>query len=142
MKKRPLCTIILLFLVFQSVKYIMTDEQALVEVPASSIFFEQTRAKGAVICGEVYKKIIEPEYQILYLKNNSITFQNQSYQEPYMIVYEDTFQKIKIGQGVTLQGTLSAFESARNPGNFDAKFYYVKQSLHGSFWCNKVIYFI
>lgn len=117
----------------------MTDEQALVEVPASSIFFEQTRAKGAVICGEVYKKIIEPEYQILYLKNNSITFQNQSYQEPYMIVYEDTFQKIKIGQGVTLQGTLSAFESARNPGNFDAKFYYVKQSLHGSFWCNKVI---
>ncbi len=139
MKKRPLCTILFMFLVFQSVKYIRMDERALVTVPVSSIFSEQTRAKSAVVCGQVYKKKTEPEYQILYLKNNSITYQNQTYQEPYIIVYEDTFQKINIGQTVKLQGTLSSFESARNPGNFDAKIYYAKQKLHGSLWCDQVV---
>ena len=140
MRTRPLFTVLLLFLVIQSIKIILTDRQTLLEVPASSIFCEQTRAKGAVVCGEVYKRALKPEYQTLYLKNNSITFQNQTYQESYIIVYEDSFQEIKIGQRVTVQGALSAFEYARNPGNFDAKSYYAKQGLHGSLWCNKVMH--
>ena len=139
MKKRPLCFVVFMLLVIQSIRFLMTDRQTLTEVPASSIFYEETTAESVLLCGTVYKKSMDTEYQILYLKNNSITYQNQTYHGAYVIVYEDTFEEIKIGQRVKVQGSLSAFEGARNPGNFDAKLYYAKQKLHGSLWCNQVL---
>mgnify|MGYP000367473418 CR=1 FL=1 len=43
-------------------------------------------------------------------------------------------QTIKLGNQIQIQGELSYFEEARNPGNFDQKIYYEKQGLHASIW--------
>ena len=43
-------------------------------------------------------------------------------------------ETIKLGNQIQIQGELSYFKEARNPGNFDQKFYYEKQGLHASIW--------
>ena len=115
------------------------DGQTLMKVPASSIFSEYETVSDVTVQGQIYKKAIRSEYQLLYLKNNSITYQEKSYQESYLLVYDDSMQHVKIGQSVRVKGALSAFEEARNPGNFDEKNYYAKQNIFGKLWCEEVL---
>ena len=138
MRERPLCYGLLVFLLIQCIRYIGLNGQSLVTVPASSIFSVYDELSDVTVKGKVYKKAIQETYQILYLKNNSITYQNQTFQEAYIIVYDKNFQKVKIGEEVLLSGSLSEFENARNPGNFDAKIYYAKQKLFGSIWSKEI----
>ena len=133
MKKRPLCFILMAFLFVQSLWQVPH------KVPATSIFSQNLSIKSMTLCGQVYKKEIQEEYQILYLKNNSITYQDHSYQESKIIAYDDSFHKIKIGQYIHLIGDGKAFEVAKNPGNFDAKFYYAKNKIYGAIWNVKII---
>ena len=139
MRKRPLAFLLLVFLLIQSLKLIGMSGQSLVKVPAYSIFSEYETASGVIVQGQIYKKAIRSEYQILYLKNNSITYQEKTYQESYLLVYDNSVQQYKIGQSVTVMGSLSVFEEARNPGNFDEKLYYAKQKLFGEIWCEEVV---
>jgi len=132
MKKRPLCFILMAFLFVQSLW------QVPLKVPASSLFSEKRVAENVILHGQVYKKKIQEKYQILYLKNNSITYQNQIYQESRIIAYDDSFQEIKIGQYIKIKGEARAFEEARNPGNFDGRIYYAKQKMFGALWSKKV----
>ena len=133
MRERPLCVFLFIFLLVQSMGMIWKRGQTLVEVPAYSIFFHCSDEAEIVLKGQVYRKEIKEKYQILYLKNNSITNQE------HIIVYEDTFQDIKIGQYVELEGTISLFQGPANPGNFDAKLYYAKQKIYGSVWCSDIL---
>ena len=63
-------------------------------------------------------------------------------QEPELLIYIEQDQKetqtIKLGNQIQIQGELSYFKEARNPGNFDQKFYYEKQGLHASIWAKKL----
>ena len=45
--------------------------------------------------------------------------------------------QIKIGNKVKIEGKAETFEAARNPGNFDQKFYYQKQGIHASVWADQ-----
>lgn len=119
---------------------------AWVQVPADSIFSgfcgfvssdsESAREKtaDALVQGCVYKKSNTLKNQVLYLKNNSITYQNQIYNESKIIIYDKTFSNIPIGATVQIYGRLGVFEEARNPGNFNAREYYAKQGIYG--FCN------
>ena len=133
MKKRPLCYVLMAFLFVQSLW------QVTFKVPATSIFSQNPSINNVSMHGQVYKKEIREEYQVLYLKNNSITYQDHIYQESRIMAYDDSFQKIKIGQYIQLNGDGKTFEGARNPGNFDAKFYYAKNKLYGAIWNVKII---
>lgn len=101
------------------------------EIPASSIFYDENE-KSVLIHGQVYKKTNLSKYQILYLKNNSVSDSN-------IMVYDDNFIEVAIGQSVALQGTTRCFDVTRNPGNFDQRFYYAKQEIYGIVWCDKVL---
>lgn len=133
MKKRPLCMLCVMFL------FIQIFRQAPVEAPASSIFSEMTGNIDAILNGQIYKKEQKEKYQILYLKNNSITYQDQTYKESRIMVYDDSFHHVKIGQVIKIKGTLKLFEEARNPGNFDAKLYYGKQKFYGTMWGKEIL---
>lgn len=127
MKTRPLCFVCLFFLLFQAILLLATSGESLGEIPASSIFYDE-KEKSVLIQGQVYKKSTTSNYQILYLKNDS-----------NIMVYDDNFIEISIGETVTLQGTTSSFEEARNPGNFDQQLYYAKQEIYGVVWCDEVL---
>lgn len=99
------------------------------KIPADSVF-----SGDALVQGQVYKKSNTLKNQVLYLKNNSITYQNQIYNESKIIIYDKTFSNIPIGATVQIYGRLGVFEEARNPGNFDARECYAKQGIYG--FCN------
>ena len=101
------------------------------EIPASSIFYDENE-KSVLIHGQVYKKTSLSKFQILYLKNNSVSDSN-------IMVYDDNFIDVAIGQTVALHGTTRCFDVARNPGNFDQRLYYAKQEIYGSVWCDMVV---
>lgn len=131
MKTRPLCFVCLFFLLFQVILLIVTSGDSFGEIPASSIFYDE-KEKSVLIHGQVYKKSNTSKFQILYLKNNSTNDSN-------IMVYDDNFIEISIGENVTLRGTTSCFERARNPGNFDQTLFYAKQNIYGVIWCDEVL---
>ena len=49
-------------------------------------------------------------------------------------VYINSREKLHIGNRIKVRGTVSFYENARNPGNFDQKFYYQKQGIHGKIY--------
>lgn len=139
MRKRPLCMVCLTFLIVRSILLVLTSGETLVKVPASSIFSEQTDEAAVLIQGQVYKKTNTANIQILYLKNNSLIQGEKSYQESNILIYDDTFLEIPIGKTICVRGKPVPFEKARNPGNFDQKFYYAKQNIYGFVWSEEII---
>ena len=130
-KTRPLCCVCLCFLIVQAIILIAISGKSMSEIPASSIFYDENE-KSVLIHGQVYKKASLSKFQVLYLKNNSVS-------DSHIMVYDDNFIEVAIGQTVSLQGTTSCFDEARNPGNFDQRFYYAKQDIYGVVWCEKVM---
>ena len=130
-KTRPLCFVCLCFLMIQVIVMIVTSGDSTADIPASSIFYDE-KDKSVFVHGQVYKKASTSNVQILYLKNNSTNDSN-------IMVYDENFIEIAIGQIIHLQGTTNCFDMARNPGNFDQRLYYAKQSIYGMVWCDKVL---
>ncbi len=134
MKNRPLCSVCLfLFLVVCIIiqagrgSFIRKLHPSLLEgyVP---------EGEKILLTGEIYKKENRDTCQILYLKHNSIKYQEQFIKESGIILYDEKKTKVHIGQKVKVEGELSFFEPAYNPGNFDNKLYYEKQNIHASVW--------
>ena len=73
---------------------------------------------------------------MIYLKHNSVysISNKQKFQESKIIVYINSKEKLHIGNRIKVRGTVSFYENARNPGNFDQKFYYQKQGIHGKIY--------
>ena len=73
---------------------------------------------------------------MIYLKHNSVysISNKQKFQESKIIVYINSKEKLHIGNRIKVLGTVSFYENARNPGNFDQKFYYQKQGIHGKIY--------
>lgn len=130
-KTRPLCFVCLSFLMIQVIFMIVTSGKSMSDIPASSIFYNE-KEKPVLIRGQVYKKTNTSNIQILYLKNNSINDSN-------IMIYDENFTAVSIGQFITVQGTTRCFDIARNPGNFDQRLYYAKQNIYGMVWCEKVL---
>ena len=114
-----------------------------------------------LVTGQIYQIEQASDYQMLYLKNNSISYhkfqnnqkhqnnqedqknqkenyQEQSLQEPYMVIYESGGQKFQIGNIVKASGKLEFFEEERNPGGFSQKLYYRSRKIAVYLWSDKV----
>ncbi|MCI9271461.1 MAG: DNA internalization-related competence protein ComEC/Rec2 [Dorea sp.] len=82
-------------------------------------------------------------YQILYLRNNSIYVQTdhrqeQIVQEPYVMIYEDGGSRLRLGNTVQVMGELCFFEEERNPGGFSQKDYYQVKRIAAYLWSSQV----
>lgn len=57
-----------------------------------------------------------------------------------MLVYleKEDAAHIKIGNKLKIKGKASAFETARNPGNFDQRAYYKRQKIGAYVWADEV----
>ena len=131
MKTRPLCFVCLLFILLQSVMMIVKGGESLVEIPASSVFYEG-KEETLLIKGRVYKKTNNSNYQILYLKNNSV-------EDSRLLIYDKDFTDVPIGKYILIRGKLGFFEQVRNPGGFDEALYYARQNMFGSVWCEEIL---
>jgi len=104
-----------------------------------SVLKEAIEEKGSIrLSGQVYDIDVKEKYQILYLKNNSIIYQNKSFKESKVIIYDEKKLNIEIGNRIEVSGELSFYEEERNPGNFNQKLYYQKQGIRASVWAVEV----
>ena len=131
MRTRPLCVVCLLVILLQSAMMIQKGGDSLVEIPASSIFYER-KEETLFIKGQVYKKINKSNYQLLYLKNNSV-------EDDRLLIYDKNHFNIPIGTYIFIRGTLEYFEHRRNPGEFDEALYYARQKVFGSVQCEELL---
>lgn len=90
------------------------------------------------VSGQIYDIDIKEQYQILYLKKNSIIYQNESFKESRIIIYDDQKLNIEMGNQVEIAGEISFYEEERNPGNFNQKLYYQKQGINASVWASRI----
>lgn len=82
-------------------------------------------------------------YQILYLRNNSIYVQTdhrqeQIVQEPYVMIYDDGGLSLRLGNTLQVIGELCFFEEERNPGGFSQKDYYQVKKIAAYLWSSQV----
>ena len=78
--------------------------------------------------GTVYKVEEKAKVTAVYMKDNAVSAASQKFNESKIMVYiRPDHTEIKIGNKVKMSGEASAFEPARNPGNFDQRAYYIRQ---------------
>ena len=155
MRKRPLCTAAVAVLILLAAVNIWFESAISNPCTLRRIIPD---ASQVTVTGQVKRWEEKPDYRIFYLrdcqvlqKENNTNSDRQSVnkqfkeqvkakvlQEPELLIYIEQDQKenqtIKLGNQIKIQGELSYFKEARNPGNFDQKFYYEKQGLHASIW--------
>ena len=138
MKNRLLCSLCLIVFLLMSI-CVMTGGAKFVKELRPSVIEQKIEEKADIrLSGHVYDIDVKEDYQILYLKNNSIIYQNESFEESRIILYDEEKLNIEIGNKVEAAGAVSLFERERNPGNFNQKLYYQKQGIHASVWASEV----
>ena len=141
--KRPLC---LASVVFLGIWLCLAGGLQLSEDPSP---LEQYTRDGdeLILQGTVSKREERPEYQILSLTDVQIRHKEQFIEESKLLVYveqisnqttekETDSDRVSVGSRIRVSGEVQFFEEARNPGNFDRKFYYRKQGIHASVWAD------
>lgn len=135
MIKRPLCAAALLFLIIQAV--IAGGFHIAPGLKPSKLEQKLKNKSTAVLAGTVIRREEKPDYKALYLKDVQVLLNNKIYQESKVLVYIKTTNHISIGNKIKITGNADVFEEARNPGNFNQKFYYLKQGIHVKVWAKQ-----
>ncbi len=138
MRDRPLCSVCLMLAILICSVIYLGGDKAKDWLSPSQIEKNIASADRIQLKGKVYIKDQKEDYQILYLKNNSIYYQKQSFKESKIIIYDNTKQEISIGEVVQVTGKVRIFSPPRNPGNFNQKLYYAKSGIHGSVWATQL----
>ncbi len=139
MRGRPLCILGILFLLIESIYVWAGGGKERLTPPATSIFALADSGKYNVsVRGTVYRKVRRSDYQLLYLKDNTITMQQQNFKESKLLVYDENFVPVCVGNEISVKGQASAFEKAHNPGNVSLQETYARQGFYGSVWSKKL----
>lgn len=131
MKNRPLLSVCLMVLCIIASMVVWGRERFIKELRPSPIERYAAEGDNITICGKIYRQEQKENCRMIYLKENSIYSNSKKFQESKIIIYTNSSQKLHIGNQIKVCGKVSFYEEARNPGNFDQKFYYQKQGIHG-----------
>lgn len=131
MKNRPLLSVCLMVLCIIAFMVVWGRERFIKELRPSPIERYAAEGDNITICGKIYRQEQKENCRMIYLKENSIYSNSKKFQESKIIIYTNSSQKLHIGNQIKVCGKVSFYEEARNPGNFDQKFYYQKQGIHG-----------
>lgn len=140
MRKRPLCLIAILFLGIQAV--LTGGFQIAEDFKPSNLETYTEEGDSLTVQGRISRREEKPEYQVYDLTDNQIRLNEQIIEESKVLVYikreESQNQQLAVGNTIRVQGKVSFFQEAVNPGNFDQKFYYQKQGIHAVVWADAV----
>ncbi len=138
MRNRPLGSLCLAFFLFLCLVVQTGGARFVHELAPSPLEQSQAAGKSVRLTGQVYRKKSKENYQIFYLKETSILYQNHSFTEPGILVYDDSDLSAAIGSVLAVTGKVTLFEEERNPGSFNQKLYWQKQDIHGFIWASSV----
>ena len=138
MKNRPLCFMSLAVFLILCIQVFAGGGKFLKELKPSPM--ETWGEEKEIICfaGQIYQRETKEDYQILYLKDNSVRSKGHSFQIPGIIVYDDKKKEIAIGNRLVVEGQVFPQEEARNPGGFDRRLYDRRRGIYGSVWAARI----
>ena len=134
MRKKPLCLLCIFFLLLRLAATLIMGKT--MDNPA---FPSSTTIQ---IEGTVLQKSITSKQQILTIGNlekQSRQKKKQYIEKEKIVIYDDSFRKVKIGDRICVKGDGETFEEARNPGNFDQREYYRKKHTTGFLWAKEIL---
>ena len=134
MRKKPLCLLCIFFLLFRLAGTLAAGKKIedISSFPAKTIQIE----------GTVLQKSITSKQQVLTIGNlqkQSRQISKQHTEKEKIIIYDDSFCDVKIGDHIRVKGEGKAFEEARNPGNFDQREYYRRKHTRGFLWAKEIV---
>ena len=163
MRKWPLCLAAVCFLVIQM---ILAGGFGLAkDSRPSPLELCAGENDPVTVTGTVCRREQTENYQVYYLTDNQVRTDQQIIKESKLLVYvkqenanqnknsnffsadsekkqsnnsDEERKQIKTGNRILITGTVSFFEHATNPGNFDRKFYYQKQGIHALIWAENI----
>lgn len=143
MIKRPMCLAAVILLCIQMI--LTGGFQIAKDLKSSDI--EKNIKEGAYVelLGTIFRRNEKSEYQIIYLTDVQVCYNKQILNESKILVYinfknsetQQNKETFSVGNQIRVSGEVSFFESATNPGNFDQKEYYQKQSIHACVWADE-----
>lgn len=135
MKKRPLGFVCIVFLVIQAIR-VAAGLAEPVQSPLESADGKKTKAEGTVLSLEEKEQV----YALVLSDCIAVTENTEVWEKKILVYMEkggDSFS-VNAGNRISVEGTLSSFESAHNPGNFDQKEYYNREGISVMLWGNQV----
>lgn len=81
------------------------------------------------LTGKVALVVEKQQGRVLYLQNNSVNITGENYPVENIIVYSSDNQYYRIGNRVTVSGSIRKFSTPSNPGQFNEKMYYKIQNI-------------
>ncbi len=138
-KDRPLCGVWMILIILLSFMILFFGKKWIPGLLESSLDQNWSEGDSISLTGLVYDIGKGETYQKVYLKDVMLWDQTSKsyYKESRILVYVEN-KAPSIGEVVLVKGTLSFFQEARNPGNFNQKAYYQKQNIHGMVWSTKI----
>ena len=158
MRKRPLCTICVLFLIAQAIRVSVFGTE---EMKPSALERAVGKKAELTLDGTVYRIEEKAKVTAVFVKDAAVSVYGQNtgqntdsgdgkdgpeqIREPQVLVYvrpellkQTERSEVKIGNRIRIRGEGQCFESARNPGNFDQKAYYRRQGIYVLVWADSL----
>ena len=139
LKQRPLCGVLLTLVIFISFLILFAGKKWIPGLMESALDRHWSEGDSITLTGLVYDIGKGETFQKVYVKD-VILWDGKSqsyYKEERVLVYVKNNAPL-IGEVVQVKGTISFFQEARNPGNFNQKSYYQKQNIHGMVWSTQM----
>lgn len=96
----------------------------------SRVYLDSNQSRSDIEA-DTYKKLFQNKKSF---KTSNINQVNTQISDIKILICLKSDQKFHIGNKIQLTGEVAFFDNARNPGNFDQRFYYQKQDIHASIW--------
>lgn len=96
----------------------------------SRVYLDSNQSRSDIEA-DTYKKLFQNKKSF---KTSNINQVNTQISDIKILICLKSDQKFRIGNKIQLTGEVAFFDNARNPGNFDQRFYYQKQDIHASIW--------
>ena len=155
MKRRPLCVFCVLFLAVQAIRTLFSGAGDHTSALGQIVSQNNKEEINLILTGTADRIDEKESVTAVRLKGNAVSFYSggghRSFydlgQEPPKKIWEEKVlaylekedaAHIKIGNKLKIKGKASAFETARNPGNFDQRAYYKRQKISAYVWADEV----
>lgn len=139
MVKRKLCLVGIVLVGIILIMYLTKKEYFFPALGISWCEQEMKEDQKSIVAGRIYKKVKKEDQVILYLKHIRIQNISKAAADERLLVYLKSENVPGIGQDVKVEGKVSFFQDAPNPGNFNQKNYYKQQNIQASLKNGKLL---
>ncbi len=132
--RRTKVKIVFIFALIYTAGYFYSDYMSV-----SSRWYETENLDGkyAMATGKVYDISEDEDKSRIYIEKATVITEDSKYLNTNLIIYFSDDIQVNMGQVISAEGEVSYFDTAANPGNFDARDYYRRKGVDFMMFADK-----